>query len=55
MKTEKIKKFFSKKGVKHAMVLASLLVIALAVYLNYRWFYDPTGSLGYGDNNMTEI
>ena len=30
------------------------MLIGLAVYLNYRWFYDPTTSLGYGDNNMSD-
>ena len=31
-----------------------MLLVGLAVYLNYRWFYDPAGSLGYGDNNMDD-
>ena len=30
------------------------MLIGLAVYLNYRWFYDPVGSLGFGDNNMDD-
>jgi stage III sporulation protein AH len=34
------------------VVASAALVIGLAVYLNYRWFYDPTSSLGYGENNM---
>ena len=54
MKTEKIKGLFSKKGVKSVAVFTSLVLIALAVYLNYRWFYDPTGSIGFGDNNMDD-
>ena len=37
---------------KSAVVIAAVLLIGLAVYLNYRWFYDPIESLGYGDNNM---
>ena len=36
------------------IVIAAVLLIGLAVYLNYRWFYDPTGSLGYGENNMED-
>ena len=32
----------------------AVLLIGLAVYLNYRWFYDPVDSLGYGDNNMED-
>ena len=35
-------------------VIAVVLLVGLAVYLNYRWFYDPVGSLGYGDNNMDD-
>lgn len=52
MKTQKIKKFFSSKTGKSAVLVLAVLVIGLAVYLNYRWFYDPIDSLGYGENNM---
>ena len=52
MKIEKIKNFFGSKTGKSIIVASAALVIGLAVYLNYRWFYDPTASLGYGDNNM---
>ncbi len=52
MKTEKIKKFFASKAAKSAVLVVAVLLIGMAVYLNYRWFYDPLGSLGYGDNNM---
>lgn len=52
MKTEKIKKFFASKAAKSAVLVVAVLLIGLAVYLNYRWFYDPLESLGYGDNNM---
>ncbi len=52
MKNEKIKKFFSSKAARSAMLVLVVLLIGLAVYLNYRWFYDPLESLGYGDNNM---
>ena len=34
------------------MVTVAVLMIGLAVYLNYRWFYDPVDSLGFGENNM---
>ena len=54
MKREKIKKFFSSRTGKSIVVVCSVLVIALAVYLNYRWFYDPLGSLGYGEGNMQD-
>ena len=52
MKIEKFKKFFASKAAKSAVLVVAVLLIGLAVYLNYRWFYDPLGSLGYGENNM---
>jgi stage III sporulation protein AH len=52
MKSEKLKKFFTSNTAKGIAVACMALMIGLAVYLNYRWFYDPTGSLGYGENNM---
>lgn len=54
MNSEKIKKFFSSRTVRGAVVAGAALLIGTAVYLNYAWFYDPAGSLGYGDNNMSD-
>ena len=54
MKNEKVKQFFSSKTARSVIVITAVLLIGLAVYLNYRWFYDPTDSLGYGDNNMED-
>ena len=54
MKNEKIKKFFSSKAARSSLIVLAVIVIGLAVYLNYHWFYDPVGSLGYGDNNMDD-
>ena len=54
MKNEKIKKFFSSKAKRSTLVVVAVLIIGLAVYLNYHWFYDPVGALGYGDNNMDD-
>lgn len=54
MKMEKIKNFFKTKTAKSIVVASAALLIGLAVYLNYRWFYDPAGSLGFGDNNMDD-
>lgn len=54
MKNEKIKKFFSSKTARSLVVVSAVLLIGLAVYLNYRWFYDPVNSMGYGDNNMED-
>ena len=54
MKNEKIKKFFSSKLARNSVIIVAVILIGLAVYLNYRWFYDPVGSLGYGENNMDD-
>ncbi len=53
MKSEKIKKFFSGKAAKSAVMIAAVLLVGLAVYLNYRWFYDPVAAVGYGEGNTT--
>jgi stage III sporulation protein AH len=54
MKNEKVKGFLSTKAARSAVVICAVLLIGLAVYLNYRWFYDPTDSMGYGENNMED-
>jgi hypothetical protein len=54
MNMEKIKNFFKTRTAKSIVVASAALLIGLAVYLNYRWFYDPVGSLGFGDNNMDD-
>lgn len=54
MKKEKLKKLFSSNTAKGIAVACVALMIGLAVYLNYRWFYDPAGALGYGENNMQD-
>ncbi|MBQ7326530.1 MAG: SpoIIIAH-like family protein [Clostridia bacterium] len=54
MKLEKIKNFFKTRTAKSIVVASAALLIGLAVYLNYQWFYDPAGNLGYGDNNMDD-
>lgn len=54
MKFEKIKSFFQTRTAKSIIVASSALLIGLAIYLNYQWFYDPAGNLGYGDNNMSD-
>ena len=52
MNNEKTKKFFSSTWTKTLAVFIAVALIGVAVYANYRIFYDPTGSMGYGDNNM---
>lgn len=54
MKNEKAKKFLSSRAARGAVVAVAVLLIGLAVYLNYRWFYDPINSMGYGENNMQD-
>lgn len=54
MKKETIKKYFSSRTGRSIVIIASVLVIGLAVYLNYRWFYDPLSNLGYGEGNMSD-
>ncbi len=52
MKNEKLKSFFQSGITRSVIVAAAVLLIGLAVYLNYRWFYDPTDSMGFGEGNM---
>lgn len=54
MKNEKLKKIFSSKTARSLVVITAVLLVGLAVYLNYQWFYDPVDSMGYGDNNMED-
>lgn len=54
MQNEKFKKLFSSKTARSAVIIVAVLMIGLAVYLNYQWFYDPADSLGYGENNMDD-
>ena len=54
MQNEKAKRFFTSKSARSVVVITAVLLIGLAVYLNYRWFYDPASSLGYGENNMED-
>ena len=52
MKNEKLQKIFSTKLTKSIAVFLVVLLIGAAVYVNYRLFYDPVNSMGYGDGNM---
>jgi stage III sporulation protein AH len=51
---QKAKRFFSRIGSRNLVILTAVLLIGAAVYLNYLWFYQPTGDLGYGSNNMVD-
>lgn len=52
MKNEKLQKIFSTKLTKSLAVFLVVILIGAAVYVNYRLFYDPVNSMGYGDGNM---
>ena len=54
MKSEKAKKFFSSRASKSVVMIAAVLLVGLAVYLNYKWFYDPLGAVGSGDGNVSD-
>ena len=45
---------FSKIGRRNLLIVAAVLLVGVAVYLNYAWFYNPSGGIGYGDNNMED-
>ena len=47
-------KFFTKIGRRNLMVVAIVLLLGVAVYVNYQFFYDPTADMGYGDSNMQD-
>ncbi|MBQ4324390.1 MAG: SpoIIIAH-like family protein [Clostridia bacterium] len=36
-------------GKRNLVIVSVMLLIGLAVYLNYLWFYDPQANIGYGD------
>ena len=57
MNKEKIfgkQSIFAKIGKRNLLIIAAVLLVGVAVYLNYVWFYTPAGNLGYGDNNMSD-
>ncbi|MBQ7314901.1 MAG: SpoIIIAH-like family protein [Clostridia bacterium] len=54
MKKENVKAFFKSRSGRSLVIAAAVLLIGLAVYLNYQWFYDPLSGIGYGDGNMED-
>ncbi len=46
-------KLFSKVSKRGLVIACAVLLIGVAVYLNYHWFYGTGDDIGYGDNNMT--
>jgi stage III sporulation protein AH len=44
----------SKFGKRNIVIVCAVLLIGVAVYLNYLWYYDSVGNIGYGDNNMSD-
>lgn len=49
------KNAYHKIGKKNLIVIAAILVIGGAVYVNYLLFSDPVGTIGYGTNNMSDV
>ena len=45
----------SKIGKRNIIIVCAVLLIGVAVYLNYIWFYDSVDDIGYGDNNMSDV
>ena len=50
-KKKRSKNFFKHIGKRNLIIFSVMLLIGLAVYLNYLWFYDPVSDVGYGENN----
>lgn len=46
--------FFAKLGKRNLLIIGAVLLVGVAVYLNYIWFFDPLSSIGYGNNNMND-
>lgn len=53
-KAKKFRAFMHKIGKRNLIIISVMLLIGLAVYLNYLWFYSPDNNIGYGDNNVTD-
>ncbi len=54
MNKQKIKKLFGSGKARAIALFLAVVMIGVAVYANYRIFYDPAYSMGYGDNNMDD-
>ena len=56
--TKKVKQFFEKIGKRNLIILSVMLLIGVAVYLNYLWFYTPDktpdGSLTAGTDGSVD-
>lgn len=51
---EKTKDIASKIGRRNIIIISSVLLIGVAIYLNYIFFTDPLKDIGYGGNNMED-
>ncbi|MFA5561724.1 MAG: SpoIIIAH-like family protein [Eubacteriales bacterium] len=45
------RKLLSKMSKRNLIIISVVLLIGVAVYLNYLWFYDPIKDVGYGEQN----
>ncbi len=53
-KAKRLKGFIEKIGKRNLLIVGVMLLIGVAVYLNYLWFYTPQNNVGYGDNNVSD-
>lgn len=60
MEEKEMAKIFGKDGAimkfgkRNIIIVCAVVLIGLAVYLNYLWYYDSVSNIGYGDNNMSD-
>ena len=60
MEEKEMAKIFGKNGAimkfgkRNIIIVCAVVLIGLAVYLNYLWYYDSVSNIGYGDNNMSD-
>ena len=54
MKNEKLKKFFSSRAVRSLALFLVVVIVGVAVFVNYKLFYDPITDMGYGNGNMDD-
>ncbi len=55
VKKKKGKSLIAHIGKRNLIIVSVMLLIGLAVYLNYLWFYNPANHIGYGDNNTGAV
>ncbi|MBP5209912.1 MAG: SpoIIIAH-like family protein [Clostridia bacterium] len=46
-------RFLSRVGRRNIIIVAVVLLLGLAVYVNYRWFYQPVQTVDYSESDMS--